>query len=515
MNSIIETNPEVSKQWHPTKNGDLKPENYTFGSGQKVWWLCEKTCIEGCLHEWNANIVSRCGNIKAGCPYCSITPKLLCHHLSIKTTHPDISKQWHPTKNGELKPEMFSFGSGKKVWWLCEKKCPEGCIHEWETSIGHRTTNERNCPYCSINPKLLCRHLSITYTHPDISKQWHPIKNKDLKPEMFSFGSGQKVWWLCEKKCIEGCIHEWNAPILERSQGRGCPYCCKPRKKSCSHTSIIDTHPDITKQWHPTKNGELKPENFTYGVEQKVWWLCEKTCLEGCPHEWNASILSRCGTMKSGCPFCCDSQQKFCIHDSLLITHPDIAKQWHTTKNGELKPENFTYGSGGKIWWICKKEHIWESTILHRIQGRGCPCCKNKTEEKLKLYLDKNYLNNISQFKTDWCLYSKTNNYFRFDFLLENFNLIIELDGDQHFRQVSNWTSPEIIKEKDIYKMKKALENSYSVIRIKQRDVWDNDNLWLDDNFLPYIKRYEIPTVLYINDDEDKIYENHKVLMLN
>ena len=41
------------------------------------------------------------------------------------------------------------------------------------------------------------------------------------------------------------------------------------------------------------------------------------------------------------------------------------------------------------------------------------------------------------------------------DFVIEEMNIIIELDGEQHFTQVSNWTSPEIQVEKDKYKINK------------------------------------------------------------
>ena len=35
--------------------------------------------------------------------------------------YPDLVKEWHPTKNGDLTPNDFTHGSGKKVWWLCPK----------------------------------------------------------------------------------------------------------------------------------------------------------------------------------------------------------------------------------------------------------------------------------------------------------------------------------------------------------------------------------------------------------
>jgi hypothetical protein len=59
---------------------------------------------------------------------------------------PNIAKEWHLTKNGNLNPEDFIKGSKKKVWWECNKG------HEWKTSISHRTGNRKtNCPYCYKN----------------------------------------------------------------------------------------------------------------------------------------------------------------------------------------------------------------------------------------------------------------------------------------------------------------------------------------------------------------------------
>ena len=59
--------------------------------------------------------------------------------------------------------------------------------------------------------------------------------------------------------------------------------------------------------------------------------------------------------------------------------------------------------------------------------------------------------------------------------------IIIELDGLQHFEQVSNWQSPEDIHINDVYKMKCANENGHSVIRILQTDVFYDTYDWLKE----------------------------------
>ena len=64
---------------------------------------------------------------------------------------------------------------------------------------------------------------------------------------------------------------------------------------------------------------------------------------------------------------------------NLLELYPEIADQWHPTKNSELLPEQFTYRSGVKIWWKCPKglDHEWQATIASRTgQNSSCPCCR-------------------------------------------------------------------------------------------------------------------------------------------
>jgi len=63
-----------------------------------------------------------------------------------------------------------------------------------------------------------------------------------------------------------------------------------------------------------------------------------------------------------------------------------------------------------------------------------------------------------------------------YDFVIKN--IIIELDGAQHFEQVSNWQLLEKTQENDTLKNKLALENGYNMIRICQRIVWNDKEDW-------------------------------------
>ena len=93
-----------------------------------------------------------------------------------------------------------------------------------------------------------------------------------------------------------------------------------------------------------------------------------------------------------------------------------------------------------------------------------------KTERKFYDLLRETYGSGVKPQQTfEWC---KNKNLLPFDFCIEEFKIIIELDGLQHFKQVSNWQSPETIQSTDKYKMRLANKHGYSVIRIFQPDYF-------------------------------------------
>lgn len=307
MISISISYPSVAAEWHPTKNGTLTPDMVSAGMTKKVWWLCPNTCPDGCVHEWEAFIGNRCRG-GYGCPYCSTLTKRVCIHTSIVTTHPDIVKQWHPTKNGDLHPENFSFGSERKVWWLCPNICVEGCPHEWEADISKRILRGENagCPFCATNHKQICYHSSLAYLRPDIAAEWDYDKNGELKPEKVSIGSSKLIWWKCHTPCEHGCPHEWAARVSDRvNKEGGCPYCCSNRQKICIHQSILYTQPEIAEEWHPTLNEKLKPTMFPSGSEKRIWWKCRYNN----DHIWKTAISNRCGG-QTQCPFCLNKTER-------------------------------------------------------------------------------------------------------------------------------------------------------------------------------------------------------------
>lgn len=208
-NDLETTNPELAAEWHPTKNGNLKPQNVVHGSDKIVWWICDKG------HEYQARIANRLHF--RNCPIC-VNKKIVPGVNDLASKYPDLTKQWHPTKNGDLTPDMIAPKSNKKFWWKCELG------HEWEATPNKRVSNNRGCPYC-CNQKILAGYNDLATTNPKLAAEWHPTKNGDLTPQMISHGSTKRVWWQCSQG------HEWESTVNNRDcHKRPCPY-CSGRKK--------------------------------------------------------------------------------------------------------------------------------------------------------------------------------------------------------------------------------------------------------------------------------------------
>ena len=340
-NDLATVNPELASEWNHIKNGNLKPQDVTISSNRRVWWQCKLG------HEWETVVGHR---RKSNCPVCS-GHKVLVGYNDLLTTNPDLANSWHPTKNGTLKPTDVTRGCDKKVWWRCEKN------HEWEAVISSRSAG-CGCPYCS-NQRLLVGYNDLATVHPQIASEWHPTKNENTTPQDIISGSNKKYWWQCKKG------HGWEAAVSSRVGGNGCPYCAN-QKLLVGYNDLATLYPKLASEWHPTKNGKLKPEDIVAGSNKKYWWKCELG------HEWEVGVSVRMSG--NNCPYC-GSQKLLKGYNDLQTLNPKLAAQWHPTLNGDLTPSDFISGSNKKAWWICENKHEWYAQIGSRNKGAGCMAC--------------------------------------------------------------------------------------------------------------------------------------------
>lgn len=164
-------------------------------------------------------------------------------------------------------------------------------------------------------------------------------------------------------------------------------------------------------------------------------------------------------------------------------------------------------GTTTKVIITCKKHGDFEqNSYMHIADKNGCPLCIHKTEAKLFEKLLPFYPELKSQFQVEWC---RQKYYLPFDFVIQDHKIIIELDGKQHFEQVGNWTLPDDTIGRDIFKMKCANQNGYSIIRILQEDVWNDRYNWLKellDNITILKNSNKVQNIFICKKNE---YENH------
>lgn len=329
---------DIFEEWHPHRNQTPEP-SVSRGSGKRVWWLGE------CGHEWEAIVQSRTRG--AGCPFCS-NQRVLAGFNDLKTQHPALALEWHPHKN-PTGPDSVVSGSKKRAWWLCSE-----CAREWQTRVDYRALQGTGCPSCrgrvrgiersGTVPSDLAAEWSprndkspgfysamsnsevwwvcqsghewrapvarrasgsgcpvcsgvrvdagvndLATVAPDIASEWHPTLNVRDRVAV-SAGSGVRAWWVCEVG------HEWQSSVCSRVYyGTGCPV-CSGAVASPGVNDLGTTHPDLVKEWHPSKN-ENTPDVYTPGSGYRAWWVCPKG------HEWQTQICNRTG-QGTGCRLC-------------------------------------------------------------------------------------------------------------------------------------------------------------------------------------------------------------------
>ena len=234
MSKTVADYPELVLQWHPTKNGELKPNNLSFGSRKKIWWKCPV----GEDHVWEAFVYARTNaNMKSNCPCCA--GRQVAQSNCLATVYPELVAQWHPIKNGNLTPYNITAGTHKKVWW----KCPVAEDHEWEASVSKRTSTERSRGCACCRGFKVVQSNCLATVHPELTAQWHPTKNGNLTSYGIIWGSHKKVWWKCEKG------HEWKTSPNHRNRGRGCPICRESNGEKVVAKILINNNIPFIRQW--------------------------------------------------------------------------------------------------------------------------------------------------------------------------------------------------------------------------------------------------------------------------
>ena len=430
FNDLTSTHPELAAEWDYEKNKIL-PSEVTARSNRKVWWKCSI-----CGHKWKTIIFNR---TTAGCPECvkelrtSFPEQAASFYL--EKHFPDTESgsrtvldgkeldvyipsvpaaveydgvQYHKSIRRDLDKNRLCMEKGILLIRIREEGCPAmedapflkviSCVPGKEESLADaiRQAGESlgisgmDVDIGRDRQEIYSRYIkrrrenSLAVTHPDLAAQWDYGKNGSLTPENVTAGSQKKVWWQFPYDDLKTGRHfdfEWQASVVNRVNGSGCPYLFNQAVWK-GFNDLATTHPELAVQWHPARNGNLTPENVTAGSQKKVWWQISYDDLKTGRHfdfEWQASTINR--VKGNECPYL-SGRAVWRGFNDLVTTHPELAAEWDYEKNGDLKPEDVTAGSGRKVWWILSYDdketgrHFdfsWEAVIKDRAGGHKCP----------------------------------------------------------------------------------------------------------------------------------------------
>lgn len=426
-NSLATKRPDLAKTWHPTKN-DLTPDEVTEYSNQYAWWICNY-----CNHEWKAAINSRSAG--RGCPDCALKyqtsePEQTIYFYMKSIFNEVINRyvlSWgnksyeadifipelnlaieydgylHNDKDDrdEQKNRIFLKSGislirvrlstineivphGSKViihekrdknyhsLKQCILQIGNFIIQEYAHKLSSKTLNKiAELNNIEISNDIEDIHLqymnylnerSLSHKFPNLLNEWDYQKNK-LSPEQVSAGTRNKAYWICSK-----CKYSWKASVVSSaSGGRSCTRCAG--KVADETNSISVTHPHLLEEWDNSKNIDLEPTSVIAGSDKYADWLCK-----ACGHSWSTKVKER-ALNKTACPKCKVLRVKG-SRGLLIHEHPEIAMEWHPTKNPE-SVEKISSGSSKNVWWLCKEAHEYQRIVIKRVGSKSlCPKCK-------------------------------------------------------------------------------------------------------------------------------------------
>lgn len=228
-------------------------------------------------------------------------------------------------------PDQIGFKSTIECKWVCS----HGHI---ENESPFKRVRRGYCKNCGKG-----QGGSFGQMYPQLVKYWSSENTKtafEVSPRYSS-----PVLWTCEHG------HTWERSIAQQIAAlSACPFCKN------KENALFDQRPELLKEWDWEKNDD-DPKYVSSMSKKEYHWICPQN------HSFTASPAERMRRNK-GCTVC----------KSLLMKHPDIALEWHPTKNN-FGPESVTPSSHKEAWFICKncgKEYICE--IVDRVRRKGANC---------------------------------------------------------------------------------------------------------------------------------------------
>lgn len=362
--NLLETHPHLADWWDYSANGDLRPEQFSKGSEQKVHWKCPVG------HSPVSEVYVQANAERLRCGVCN-GYQVVEGINDLDSQHPELARLLWAHDLNELPADRVYFASTKTYNWRCSRG------HNFSSSpfdmrVSLRKERE-GCPYCH-NIKTWKGWNDLATVSPSLTEEYIRGGNSVPPDEICAFTS-QRARWVCSHG------HKgWESTVGSRVRRRSsCPACVGIVTNS-GNNDALTANPALRELWSLEDNGPLEVlANTAKSSSQSFRWLC----LEF-PHTFQATVTAAvrgvlcavCGNRELLAGFN-DLESAKCFPEFDLgktVAHSD---QFGWTVD-ELAPTLIRTSDKRRVWWRCAKNqgHSWDTSLAARVgNDSGCPFC--------------------------------------------------------------------------------------------------------------------------------------------
>ena len=294
---------------------------------------------------------------------------------------------------------MHKYDYSKSDAPTCKDKaifiCP---IHgEFEQTWDNHINGRSGCPKCAK-----CHKYTNEEWIEEVSKRYN---NKYDYSKTHYSKAKDKVIVICHEKDEFGEEHgEFEIRAGNHMAGVGCPKCAKKYRPT-------------TEEWIKRAR-KVHGEKYIYDKVKYINQNCNVEII--CPIHGKFKQMAALHIQGCGCQKC---------NGGVKITKDEFiekAQKIHGKKYDYTKFNYVNAKTEGII--ICPVHGDFIQSPDAHLRGQGCPKCKSsKLENILMRLFEKNNISYTYQYKIG------TDNKLSCDFLLNNYNIVIECQGEQHF----------------------------------------------------------------------------------
>lgn len=259
-----------------------------------------------------------------------------------------------------------------------------------------------------------------------------------------------------KSKYAKGCKIHSNAKIIyiKNSKNPSCEQCIECKRKEKEKLFIERSN---------------KIHNNKYNYTNVIYNRNDEKVIITCPYHGNFLQIPGNHVRGQGCDVC--------LNKSLTFTQNEVLEKFKEAHGNIYNYNKVVYINWkSKVVIKCEKHGDFLQSAGKHLSGQGCPKCKmSHGERRVEQFLVKNKIRFENQ-KTFLDCVGIRNNKLKYDFYLPKYNILIEYDGEQHFKpRFDIETKKNAIKrfnrlqELDKIKTRYAKKNNIFLIRISYK----------------------------------------------